>query len=66
MKIYKLKVKLIEGEKEKILINMPSEKIIFIQRKCEPPYHVSKKEKIIKSYLELIKNLENEELITYK
>ena len=42
------------------------EKIIFIRRKAEPPFHPNKKKKKIKLDPEIIKQLEDEELITYK
>lgn len=55
------------GEKKKInQLATPEEKIIFIQRKCEPPFHAPKKKKIVVIDPELIKLQENEELITYK
>ena len=54
-----------DGEKQKI-DQMMENKIIFINRKAEPPFHLPKKEKKIKIDPELVKQLENEELITYK
>ena len=61
-----MKMKITEGEKEKMEANIPIEKIIIIGRKCEPPFHVKKKEKKIKIDPELIKEKEDEELIIYK
>ena len=52
------------GEKEKI--EKTPEKIIFINRKAEPPYRPPKNEKKIKLNPELIKQSENQQLITYK
>ena len=66
MKVNIMKKKIAAGEKEKIEHIKPIEKLIFIQRKCEPPYQPPKKEKKEKIDPELIKNLENEELITYE
>ena len=59
-------MKIIEGEKKKEEMNNPTEKLIFIQRKCEPPYQAPKKEKKIKFDPELVKKLEDDELMTYK
>ena len=67
IKINIMKKKLEAGEKEKKeQIKNPEEKLIFIQRKTEPPYHVKKKEKKVKIDPEIVKNLENEELLTYE
>ena len=66
MKVNIMKKKIAAGEKEKIEHIKPVEKFIFIQRKCEPPYQPPKKEKKEKIDPELIKNMENEELITYE
>ena len=67
IKINIMKKKLEAGEKEKKeQIKNPEEKLIFIQRKTEPPYHVKKKEKKVKIAPEIVKNLENEELLTYE
>ena len=67
MKINIMKKIIEAGEKEKInQLIIPEEKIIFIQRKCEPPFHVSKKKKKVVIDPELIRQIENEELITYK
>lgn len=66
MKVTIMKHKIEEGEKEKENQIKPNEKLIFIQRKCEPPYHAPKKEKKEKVDPELIKNMENEELIAYE
>ena len=62
-----IKKKIIKvGEKEKIEHIRPSEKIRFIQRKCEPPYQPPKKDNKEVIDPEIIKNLENEELINYE
>ena len=45
---------------------LPEEKLIFIQRKTEAPYHVIKKEKKIKIDPQIIKEMENRELLTYQ
>ncbi len=66
MNINLLKMKIIDGEKKKEEMNNPTEKLIFIQRKCEPPYQAPKKEKKIKFDPELVKKLEDDELMTYK
>ena len=66
IKVNIMKIKIAAGEKEKVEQIKPIEKFIFIQRKCEPPYQPPKKEKKEKIDPELIKNLENEELITYE
>ena len=66
MKFSIMKKKIEAGEKVKIEHIKPIEKLIFIQRKCEPPYQPPKKEKKVKIDPELIKNLENEELIGYE
>jgi hypothetical protein len=67
MKINVMKKKIEVGELEKLEhLKNPEEKIIFIQRKTEPPYHVRKKEKNVKIDPEIIKNLENEELLSFK
>lgn len=65
MKVNLLKQIIADGEKQKI-DQMMENKIIFIKRKAEPPFHLPKKEKKIKIDPELVKQLENEELITYK
>ena len=64
-KVNMLKQIIADGEKQRI-DQMMEEKIIFIKRKAEPPFHMPKKEKKIKIDPELVKQLENEELITYK
>ena len=66
MKINMMKMKITEGEKEKMEVYIPTEKIVIIGRKCEPPFHVKKKEKKIKIDPELIKDREDEELMIYK
>jgi len=47
------------------LLKIPKEKIILKYRRSEPPYYKAKKEKQIKVEPELIKQSENEELLTY-
>jgi hypothetical protein len=64
-KVNMLKQIIADGEKQRI-DQMMENKIIFIKRKAEPPFHLPKKEKKIKIDPELVKRLENEELITYK
>lgn len=64
-KVNMLKQIIADGEKQRI-DQMMEDKIIFIKRKAEPPFHMPKKEKKIKIDPELVKQLENEELITYK
>ena len=64
-KVNMLKQIIADGEKQRI-DQMMENKIIFIKRKAEPPFHLPKKEKKIKIDPELVKQLENEELITYK
>ena len=55
------------GEQSKLkLFKIPKEKIILKSKKCEPPYYLAKKEKKVKVDPELIKQLENEELLTYE
>jgi hypothetical protein len=67
MKINIQKKKIEEGERAKLFqLSMPHEKIILIQRKCEPPFRPKKKEKIVKIDPEIVKEMENDELITYK
>ena len=67
MKINIQKKKIEEGERAKLFqLNMPHEKIILIQRKCEPPFRPKKKEKVVKIDPEIVKEMENDELITYK
>ena len=62
-----IKKKIIKvGEKEKIEQLRPTEKIRFIQRKCEPPYQPPKKDTKEIIDPEIIKNLENEELMNYE
>ena len=67
-----MKVSIIKNKKKEVVVvekkeNIkPEEKIIFLQRKCEPPYHAPKKEKKEKIDHELIKRMENEELITFE
>ena len=67
-KVNLLKQIIADGEKQRIdqIDQMMENKIIFIKRKAEPPFHLPKKEKKIKIDPELVKRLENEELITYK
>ena len=64
-KVNILKKILANDEKEKSE-QKKEEKIIFIRRKAEPPFHPNKKKKKIKLDPEIIKQLEDEELITYK
>jgi hypothetical protein len=55
------------GEKEKMAhMKSPDNKIIFIKRKAEPPYQEPKKDKEVKIDPNLVKQLENEELMSYK
>ena len=58
-------MKKIAHDKE-IQARLPEEKLVFIQRKTEAPYHVIKKEKKIKIDPEIIKQRENRELLTYQ
>ena len=54
------------GEPNKLkLLKIPNEKIVLKYRRNEPPYYKAKKEKKIKVEPELIKQLENEELLSY-
>jgi hypothetical protein len=55
--------KLMTNEK---LTKLPEEKIIFKQRKTHAPYHAPKKEKKIKIDPEIIKQIENRQLLTYE
>ena len=64
-KVNMLKQIIADGEKQRI-DQMMENKIIFIKRKAEPPFHLPKKEKKIIIDPELVKQMENEELITYK
>ena len=48
------------------LLKIPKEKIILKYKKSEPPYYLYKKEKKVKVDPELIKQIENEELLTYE
>ena len=65
---FNLMKQLIEaGEKEKLAhMKAPKDKIIFIKRKAEPPYQEPKKDKQVKIDPNLVKELENEELMSYK
>ena len=54
------------GEKEKMLQKSPEEKIVFIRRKAEPSYHEPKKDKEVKIDPNLVRQVENEELMSYK
>lgn len=55
------------GEKEKMAnMKSPNDKIIFIKRKTEPPYQEPKKNKEDKIDPSIVKQLENEELMSYK
>lgn len=55
------------GEKEKMShIKSPEDKIIFIRRKAEPPYQEPKKNKEVKIDPNLVRQLENEEMMSYK
>ena len=47
-------------------LKIPKQKIILKSKKSEPPYHLAKKEKKIKVEPVLIKQLEDEELLTYE
>ena len=47
------------------LLKIPKDKIILKYKRTEPPYYKAKKEKKIKIEPELIRHIENEELITY-
>ena len=64
-KVNVLKKILANDEKEK-KEQKKEEKIIFIKRKAEPPFQPNKKKKKVKLDPELVKQLEDEELITYK
>jgi len=64
-KVNILKKILANDEKEK-KEQEKEEKIIFIKRKAEPPFQPNKKKKKVKLDPELVKQLEDEELITYK
>ena len=64
-KVNILKKILANDEKEK-KEQKKEEKIIFIKRKAEPPFQPNKKKKKVKLDPELVKQLEDEELITYK
>ena len=56
-----------EGEKEKMSqIRSPDDKIVFIRRKTEPPYQEPKKNKEVKIDPNLVSQLENEEMMSYK
>ena len=60
--------KLIEcGEQNKLkVLKIPKQKIILKYRRSEPPYYKVKKEKKVKVDPELIKQLEDEELLRYE
>ena len=60
--------KIIElGEKNKLkLLKIHKDKIVLKNRRNEPPYFKAKKPKIIKIDPELIKQQENQELLTYE
>lgn len=58
--------KLLDNDKKEKMEQQKEERIIFIRRKAEPTYHLTKKKKKIKLDPELVKQLEDEELITYK
>ena len=47
-------------------LKIPKQKIILKSKKSEPPYHLAKKEKKIKVEPVLVKQLEDEELLTYE
>ena len=47
------------------LLKIPKDKIILKYKRTEPPYYKAKKEKKIKIEPELIRHIENEELLTY-
>ena len=67
LKVNIMKKIIAAGQKEKVdHIRLPEEKIVFIKRKAEPLYHAPKKEKKIKIDPEIIKQIENEELLTYE
>ena len=67
LKVNIMKKIIAADQKEKIdQIKLPEKKIIFIKRKAEPPYQPPKKEKKIKIDPEIIKQIENEELLTYE
>ena len=54
------------GQNKLKLLKIPKDKIILKYRRSEPPYHLIKKEKKFKLDPELIKQLENQELLTYE
>ena len=54
------------GQNKLKLLKIPKDKIILKYRRSEPPYHLKKKEKKFKLDPELIKQLENQELLTYE
>jgi hypothetical protein len=58
--------KILANDKKEKSEQKKEEKIIFIRRKAEPPFHPTKKKKNIKLDPEILKQLEDEELITYK
>ena len=67
LKVNLMKQIIEEGEKEKMShIKSPNEKIIFIRRKTEPPYQEPKKDKEVKIDPNLVRQLENEEMMSYK
>ena len=66
LKVSLLKQIIMDGEQEKIGQLSPENKIIFIKRKAEPPYQPPKKDDKIKEVPEVVKQLENEELIKYQ
>ena len=67
LKVNIMKKIIAAGQKEKLdQIKLPEEKIIFIKRKAEPPYQPPKKEKKIKIDPEIIRQIENGELLTYE
>ena len=47
-------------------IRSPEQKIIFIKRKTEPPYQEPKKNKEEQIDPNLVRQLENEEMMSYK
>ena len=66
LKVSLLKQIIMDGEQEKIGQLSPENKIIFIKRKAEPPYQPPKRDDKIKEDPEVVKQLENEELIKYQ
>jgi hypothetical protein len=58
--------KILANDKKEKSEQKKEDKIIFIRRKAEPPFHPTKKKKNIKLDPEILKQLEDEELITYK